>query len=80
MQISEGWMLAIRCGLYFGIAFLTPIAAVLGETAMYGYWPSGVVVTGAALSGTVAGLVAIRAFLDGGMERYEQAKRNGGTP
>lgn len=80
MKISEGWMTAIRCALYFGIALLTPIAAAIGETAMYGYWPSSPVVASAALSGMVAGLVAVRAFLDGSNERYEARKRNGGTP
>ena len=70
----NGRGIILRAGLYFSIAFLTPVAAALGETALYGYWPSRVAVASAALSGTLAGLVALRAYLDGSNERYEAGR------
>jgi hypothetical protein len=68
-----GYGLVFRGALYFAIAVLTPIAGVVAECATYGYWPSRVSVASATLSGIVAGLVAVRAFIDGSMGLYDKA-------
>ena len=62
---------ALRGSLYVAIAVLTPLAACVGETALYGYWPPVVALASAALTGLVSGLVALRAFLDGSVERLK---------
>ena len=60
----------IRAALYFAIALLTPISAEIAECATYGYWPPAVKIISAGLGGIVAGLVALRAYIDGSAERY----------
>ncbi len=77
MNLTEAQLVAINCALYVGIAVLTPIAAVYCECAQYHYWPDLPSVMAALFTGLVAGLVAVRAFLDGSNERLKQ-KRNGG--
>jgi hypothetical protein len=67
--MNEGQGVIVRASLYFAVASLTPIAGVLGESATD--WPCGVRLAAAALSGLVAGLVAVRAYLDGSNTRYE---------
>ena len=69
-----GRAIIVRGALYFGVAFLTPISGAVAETAMYGYWPPLVSVASAALAGAVAGMVAVRAYLDGSNERWEQGR------
>jgi hypothetical protein len=61
----------VRAALYFLIALLTPVASVMSEAAVGGSWPSLSALASAALTGTVAGLVALRAYLDGSNERFE---------
>jgi len=72
-------MVLLRGALYVGIAVLTPMAGVYAECAQYHYWPDAPSVMAALLAGFLAGLVALRAYLDGSNERYEQARR-GGAP
>ncbi len=67
----------LRAALYVLIALLTPVAGVMSEAALGGNWPSVQALVSAALSGAVAGLVALRAYLDGSNERFEAGKRNG---
>lgn len=75
--MSGGWLNVARCSLYFFVALLTPVSAVISDAATQGAWPLASQIVAAFLAGTVAGLVAIRAYLDGSNERWIQ-ERNGG--
>jgi hypothetical protein len=70
--MTEGRRIALLCCLYVGVAALSPVAAAVAECAVYDYWPSIVRVVAAALTGIVAGMVALRAYLDGSYERFRQ--------
>ena len=72
---TDGGIVAVRGTLYFLIAVLTPLAAVYGECAQYHYWPDAPSIMYALLSGLLAGLVAVRAYLDGSAERWRTGGR-----
>lgn len=72
MKLSPGWLNVIRCGLYFAVSFLAPIASVFDTRATADAWPSAIAVVSAAFGGLVAGIVAVRAYLDGSNERWMQ--------
>jgi hypothetical protein len=74
-----GYGVIIRGSLYFLIALLTPLASAVADGAQNGQWPTGQTLVAATLGGLVAGLVSLRAYLDGSNERFE-ARRNGTTP
>ena len=75
--MKDGHWIILKACLYFFITAMPPLIDCLGATAKYDYWPSGVRITVSILAGTVAGLVAVRAYLDSGYARYQDAKRNG---
>lgn len=79
MRITEGWLNVIRCGLYFVIALLTPIVAVVNSAANGDATINGIVIGAAALTGLLQGALAVRAYLDGSNERWQQ-KRGGNQP
>ena len=60
---------AMKAGLYAGIALLTPLAAIMSEFAQRDAWPSLIIVAAALLTGLVQALIAVRAFFDGSAER-----------
>jgi rhodanese-related sulfurtransferase len=74
MNREAKWVI-IRVVLYFGISFIPDILNVMGESAKYEYWPSGVRITAAALSGTLAGLISIKAYLDGTFQTWNEDRK-----
>jgi hypothetical protein len=74
MNLTPGRLNAIRCALYFAVSFIAPISSVFDTRATASEWPSLISVVSAAMGGLVAGLVAVRAYLDGSNERYQQAR------
>jgi hypothetical protein len=72
---KEGMGVHGKAALYFSIALLSPVAAMLGEAAKVGQWPSILTLTACVVGGIVAGLVAVRAFYDGSAERYKQTNK-----
>ena len=71
-QNATGKSVALRGALYAALAVLSPVAVVYADAAKTWEWPALPVVVSAVLSGMVSALVAVRAFLDGSNERYEQ--------
>ncbi len=63
---------ATRGWLYFGIAVLTAVCAKIVDVLIGGQWPPLTMIVGVALSGTLQGLIAVRAYIDGSAERYKQ--------
>lgn len=61
-----------RATLYFSIAVLTPVAALLAQQAALGEWPTMLVATATAVGAIVSGLNALRAYFDGSAERQRQ--------
>jgi len=72
MKLTDGWLNVIRCGCYVLASWLTPLAALLAGTAETDTWPSVVRIAAALLTGLVAATFALRAYLDGSNERYQQ--------
>jgi hypothetical protein len=70
--MTEGRLNAIRCAAYMTIAALTPLAALVEGTSKQSYWPSAPAVCASLLSGAIAAAVALRAYLDGSNERWQQ--------
>ena len=66
--------IGIRAALYFSIAVLTPVAAVLGESADGGEWPTRMSMVAATVAGVVSGMTALRAFVDSSMQQFKESK------
>jgi hypothetical protein len=76
--MNAGQLNAIRCSLYFAVALLTPLAPVFDNYGVNGEWPPLPEVASKLLGGIIAALIAVRAYLDGSNERYQQ--RQEGKP
>lgn len=74
--MSGGRRVILIAGLYFGVAFLTPVSEMLAACAAAGAWPPAINVVAAVVGGLVAGGLALRAYLDGSHERYKQQLEN----
>jgi len=55
--------------LYFLIAFLGPVSALLLQAAHEGVWPSSLSLLAVSLGGLVSALTALRSYVDGTNER-----------
>lgn len=72
MKFKDGHWVLVRCLLYFGISFLPELVGIFTESAKYEYWPSGVRIFTAILSGVLAGLISCRAYLDGSFQQWKE--------
>lgn len=61
-----------RGSLYAGIAFLTPFVPLFKESSDAGSWPGAISLAYVALAGLLAAMVAIRAYIDGSVERNKK--------
>jgi len=61
-----------RASLYFAIAFLTPFAAKVLMSLDAGKWPTGQEAVSGFIGGSLAGLIALRAYYDGSALRNAQ--------
>lgn len=61
-----------RAVLYFLIAFFAPFSDKIIAVLYANQWPSAQIVLGTCLSGTITGLIALRAYYDGSALRNAQ--------
>ena len=74
MKLSEGWLNVLRCSLYFWTSVLTPVGVVIHSYAVNQSWPDNVEILDAGVTGLIAGLIAVRAYVDGSNERWRQSQ------
>ena len=68
-----------RAILYFSISVLTPVSALLTDTAKTDTFPSKAKFIACLITGVLAGAVALRAYFDGSAQRWAD-KNNQSTP
>lgn len=78
IKVTEGKMVVLKAVLYFCVAFLTPLSMLMQSFADYEppVYPPLPKIVACILAGTLAGLVALRAYFDGSNARWED-RQNG---
>lgn len=64
------WPIIFRGALYFLAGFLPVFTEAISQDLKVGMWPSGPRTALALLAGTGAGVVIVRAYLDGSPQRH----------
>lgn len=79
-RVADTFGIWFRAGCYFLLAFLSAVADKISESLMHDIWPSPQSCVLGVLMGTIAGIVAIRAFNDSSGQKIAddlKAKKNG---